>query len=230
MTSLMMISSVSICTATNQRRLDLISYKAFRKLARQPWLWMARQQNHPTDHLSVVALPPFFKPLGLTRLDASKFISLFFVTFWPYCLESWTMLWRIWYPWLTAGGVLPPTWFFLKVESRRFRAGFIRYIPITKDISALAYLVCVLRTLHICMDCEWFLLAFLGPFFLSLPTGLFAFLVLGFSLGMFQVPFLELFFGVFPIIMLASSLSYLRTPTSTSYHDSYQRHVVPSMT
>ena len=213
MTSLMMISSVSICTATNQRRPDLISYKAFRKLARQLWLWMAHQQNHPTGHLSVVALPPFFKPLVLPRLDASNFISQILVTFWLYCLESWMMLWRRWYPWLTAGGVLLPTWFFFEVGLRRFGVIFIRYIPLTKDISALAYLVRVLRTPHYLYGLRMISSGVFGSLFPFLAywtvcfssAWIFPWNVSG-SLSW------AFFFRVFPIIMLAPSLSYLRTP------------------
>lgn len=53
---------------------------------------------------------------------------------------------------------------------------------------------------------------FLGHLFLSLLTGLFAFLVLGFSLGMFQVPLLELFFwGI--SYNNASFLTFLPTHT-----------------
>lgn len=99
----------------------------------------------------------------------------------------------------------------MKVESRRLRAGFIRYIPITKDISALAYLVRVLRTPHYLYGLRVISSGVFGSLIPFLLTGLFAFLALGFSLGIFQIPFLGYFFGVFPIIMLASSLSYLRT-------------------
>lgn len=211
MTSLMMISSVSICTATNRRRPGLISYKAFRKLARQLWLWMARQQNHLTDRLSVVALPPFFKPLGLTRLDASKFISLFFWWLsgrtvwkaercydeddthdWPLAVSSRPLdsFWRL------NHGALGPVLYaisqLLKIF-QRWRIG-----------TRTAHSTLFVWTAN---DFFW---RFWVPF--SFPYWTVCFSSAWIFPWNVSGSFLELFFGVFPIIMLASSLSYLRTP------------------